>query len=64
MGPGGLAGLPAAVLGQEALTGEVMGRVLPGSLHIRWEDKPSLDARGPHPERLEAGEAGRRRLWF
>lgn len=47
MGPGGLAGLPAAALGQEAPTGEVMGRVLPGSLHTQWEDGPSPDARDP-----------------
>lgn len=56
-----LAGLPAAVLGQEALTGEVIGEGYCQDFPIKqWEDRFGLDAWDPHPEWLEAMEAGRR----
>lgn len=64
MGPAVLAGLPAAVLGQEAPTGEVTGEGCCQDLSvIQWEGKFSLDAWDPGLEWLEAMEAGRR-LWF
>lgn len=59
MGPAVMAGLLAAVLGQEAPTGEVKGRgtarvsdTMGRGIHPAYWD--------PHPEWLEAVEAGRR----
>ena len=62
MGPAVLAGLPAAVLGQEARTVEVIGERYCQDFLYTGEGKFSLDAWYPHPEWVEAVGA-RRRLW-
>lgn len=64
-GPAVLAALPAAVLGQEARPAKLYrGGCCQDFSVIQWAHRASLDACDPHPHWLEAGEAGRRRLWF
>lgn len=51
MGPAVLAGPLAAVLGQKAPTGEVIGEGCCQDFSvIQWEDKSTLNVWGPHPE--------------
>lgn len=46
-----LAQLPAAVRGEVALTGEVIGQGYCQDFSLtQWEDKPGMDAWGPCPE--------------